>query len=165
MARGDLKTFVVPLCEKMAAEMGFELIDAELVKENTGYYLRIYLDKEGGFTLDDCERFHRAVQPRLEKVAYDFLEVSSPGVDRPLSADRDFERAIGTEIEIKLYKPLDGIKQLTGALIAFDKETIRISTPAGEKALIRKDVALVKPVIVFDDDEDEGEGPNEQGSH
>jgi len=160
MARGTLSTFVIPLCEMLAAEMGFELIDAELVKESSGHYLRIYLDKEGGFTLDDCERFHRAVQPRLEKVAYDFLEVSSPGVDRPLTTDRDFAKSIGKEIEVKLYKPLSGTKIYQGTLTGFSGEEFRVMTPAGESVFQRKDAALIKPVIVFDE-EDEGEGPDE----
>ena len=84
MPQRDLHGFVAPLCEKLAAEMGYELVDAELVKEGPGRYLRIYLDKAGGITLDDCERFHRAVQPRVEQVDYDFLEVCSPGLDLSL---------------------------------------------------------------------------------
>ncbi len=156
MARRDLTTFVIPLCQRLAAEMDFEFVDAELVKEGPGHYLRIYLDKEGGFTLDDCERYHRAVQPRLENVEYDFLEVSSPGVDRPLTTERDYEKALNTLIEIKLYKPLDGAKAYQGTLVAYDKDTLRIETEAGERVFTRREAALVRPVIVFED-EDEGE--------
>ncbi|MDR0896885.1 MAG: ribosome maturation factor RimP [Oscillospiraceae bacterium] len=151
MPQTDIQTFVMPLCRKMAEEMGFELVDAELVKEGPGRYLRIYLDKPGGFTLDDCERFHRAVQPRLEKVDYDFLEVSSPGADRPLKTEQDFARAMGKPIEVRLYRPLDGQKSFEGALAAFDGETLTLKTEAGARALPRKAIALVKPVLVFDE--------------
>lgn len=154
MARRDIQSFVIPLCRKMADEMGYEFINAELVKEGPGHYLRIYLDKDGGFTLDDCERFHRAVQPKLEVVEYDFLEVSSPGVDRPLTTERDFARAVGSEIEIRLYKPQDGAKIYQGKLQAYDENSVRILTAGGERSFLRREAALVKPVIVF---EDEGE--------
>ncbi len=156
MPQRDIHTFVFPICRRLAADMGFELVDVELVKEGPGRYLRIYLDKEGGFTLDDCERFHRAVQPKLEPVEYDFLEVSSPGVDRPLKTDQDFARALGTQVEVRLFRPLDGAKQFAGTLLTHDETALRIGTPAGERVILRKDAALVKPVVVFDE-EDGGE--------
>lgn len=155
MAQRDIRGFVMPLSQKLADDMGYELVDAELVKEGPGRYLRIYLDKEGGFTLDDCERFHRAIQPKLEALEYDFLEVSSPGLDRPLKTTRDFDRAIGQEVEAKLYKPLEKMKAFAGVLLAFDDEMIRLETQAGERMIPRKAIALVKPVLHFDDD-DEG---------
>ncbi|MDL2318288.1 ribosome maturation factor RimP [Eubacteriales bacterium OttesenSCG-928-A19] len=156
MAQRDIRGFVMPLSQKLADDMGYELVDAELVKEGPGRYLRIYLDKEGGFTLDDCERFHRAIQPKLEAVDYDFLEVSSPGLDRPLKTPRDFDRAIGQEIEAKLYKPVENRKAFAGILLAYDDETIRLETQAGERTLPRKAIAQVKPVLHFEEDEDEG---------
>lgn len=158
MAQRDIRGFVMPLSRKLADEMGYELVDAELVKEGPGRYLRIYLDKEGGFTLDDCERFHRAIQTKLDAVEYDFLEVSSPGVDRPLKTERDYERALDAEIEVRLYKPLNGSKVYQGILVGYDEETIRLATPSGEVAIARRDAAQVKPVIHFEDDEDEGDG-------
>lgn len=159
MAQKDVQGYVRPLALRLADEMGFEFVDAELVKEGPGRYLRIYLDKDGGFTLDDCERFHRAIQPRLEQVDYDFLEVSSPGVDRPLKTDRDLEKGLGTEVEVRLYKAVDGKKAFQGVLAAYDAEALTVRTPDGERTFPRRDTALVKPVIHFDDDEtDEGEG-------
>lgn len=156
MARTDIRGYVIPLSEKLAAQMGYELVDAELVKEGPGRYLRIYLDKEGGFSLEDCERFHRAIQPKLDSVDYDFLEVSSPGIDRPLKTPRDFDRALNTEVEIRLYKPQDGLKAYTGTLMAYDQDTARILTPANEeKVFALKAVAQIKPVIRWDDDEGE----------
>lgn len=157
MAQKDVRGFVAPLSRRLAEEMGFEFVDAELVKEGPGRYLRIYLDKEGGFTLDDCEKFHRAIQPKVEAVDYDFLEVSSPGVDRPLKTDVDFARAMDSEIEVKLYKPLDGRKVYEGTLTAFDEGSLTIETIEGSRTIARRDAAQVKPVIHFEDDEDEGE--------
>jgi len=157
MAKRDIHTFVIPLCRKLADELGYELVDVELVKEGPGRYLRIYLDRDGSITLDDCETFHRAVQPRLEAVDYDFLEVSSPGIDRPLKTDQDFARAMETEIEVKLFKPIEGTKELTGTLVGYDENAFRVLTQAGERVLARRDAAVIKPVIAFEDDEGEDE--------
>ena len=100
MPRREIQTAVLPICQQQADEMHFELVDAELVKEGPGRYLRIYIDRPGGITLDELEAYHRAVQPRLEKIEYDFLEVCSPGLDRPLKKDRDFARALGTKLSL-----------------------------------------------------------------
>ena len=86
-------------CLPIAERMGYELVDVALEKEPTGKYLRFYIDKEAGVTLDDCEAFHKAVRQLADAVDYDFMEVSSPGIDRPLKKDRDFERSLGSEIE------------------------------------------------------------------
>ena len=84
MARSELSAVVEPKCQRLADSLGFELVDVSLDKEGAGKYLRIYIDKPEGITLDDCERYHRAIAPQVEDFDYDFLEVSSPGVDRPL---------------------------------------------------------------------------------
>ena len=158
MPRKDIEHFVIPLGRALAQEMGFELVDAELVKEGPGRYLRLYLDKPGGFSLDDCERFHRAVQPRLDAVDYDFLEVSSPGVDRPLKTERDFSRALDTEVEVRLYRPQNGQKVYQGILRGYDGETVRLFSKAcAEMSFARRDAALIKPVVRFDEDVYEGE--------
>ena len=143
----DWVTAVSPRCEKTAAQMGFELVDVSLDREPTGKYLRIYIDKPEGITLDDCEAYHKAVRPMMVNYDYDFMEVSSPGLDRPLKKDRDFERAIGSEIEIRLFKPLDGQKNLAGTLAGLEDGDILIETAEGEKRIPRKAAALVKPVV------------------
>lgn len=159
MAQKDVRSFVIPLGRSLAEQMGFEWIDAELVKEGPGRYLRIYLDIEGGITLDDCERFHRTIQPKLEDVDYDFLEVSSPGIDRPLKTERDYEKALGTEVEVKLYRALSGRKAYTGTLSGYDEDALVLDTPSEGMTIARKDIALVRPVVHFEeDDEDEGDG-------
>ena len=147
MPKAELTAVVEPRCRRLAEEQGLELVDVCLDKEGAGKYLRIYIDKPEGVSLDDCERYHRAIQPQLESYDYDFLEVSSPGVDRPLKKDRDFERAIGQEVEVHLFRAVDGVKLITGNLADFSKDEIVLDTPAGEKRLSRKACALVKPVV------------------
>ena len=147
MPKAELTAVVEPRCRRLAEEQGLELVDVCLDKESAGKYLRIYIDKPEGVSLDDCERYHRAIQPQLESYDYNFLEVSSPGVDRPLKKDRDFERAIGQEVEVHLFKAVDGVKLITGNLADFSRDEIVLDTPAGEKRLSRKACALVKPVV------------------
>ena len=147
MPKAELTAVVEPRCRRLAEEQGVELVDVCLDKEGAGKYLRIYIDKPEGVSLDDCERYHRAIQPQLESYDYDFLEVSSPGVDRPLKKDRDFERAIGQEVEVHLFRAVDGVKLITGNLADFSRDEIVLDTPAGEKRLSRRACALVKPVV------------------
>lgn len=147
MPKAELTTVVTPRCQALADRLGFELVDVSLDKEGAGKYLRIYIDKPEGISLDDCERYHRAIQPQLESYDYDFLEVSSPGVDRPLKKDRDFERALGSEVEVRLFKAMDGQKVITGILAGLAEGDIVLDTPAGERRIPRKAAALVKPVV------------------
>ena len=137
-------------CAKIAEQMGFELVDTGIEKEPTGRYLRFYIDKPEGISLDDCEAYHKAVRSLADTVDYDFMEVSSPGIDRPLKKDRDFERNLGSEIEIKLFKPMEGAKQLTGILAGLEDGDILLETPDGVKRIPRKAAALVKPVVDMD---------------
>ena len=143
---------MIPLLSRVAAEMGYELYDTELVKEGPGRYLRIYLDKEGGVSLDDCEAYHRRIQPELDSIDYDYLEVSSPGLDRPLKTARDFERAVSQEVEVKLFSPIAGQKALTGILKSWDDQNITIETQNHERQIPRNAIALIRPVIRFDEE-------------
>ena len=134
-------------CGKIAEGMGFELVDVAVEKEPTGRYLRFYIDKPEGISLDDCEAYHKAVRSIADTVDYDYMEVSSPGIDRPLKKDRDFERNLGSEIEVKLFKPMDGTKLLTGILAGLEDGEILLETAEGMKRIPRKAAALVKPVV------------------
>ena len=116
MAKTEAYTRLESRCARIAEQMGYELVDLCLDREPTGKYLRFYIDKAEGVSLDDCEAFHKAVRTLADAVDYDFMEVSSPGIDRPLKKDRDFERNLGCEIEIRLFKPMDGTKVITGVL-------------------------------------------------
>ena len=147
MPKAELTQIVWPRCRKIADQFGFELVDVALEKENTGRYLRIYIDREEGMDLDSCEKYHRAIQPLVEDYDYDFLEVCSPGIDRPLKRDRDFDRALGSEIEVHLYKALNGQKTLNGILADFSIDTFVLETPEGEKTIERKACSLIKPII------------------
>ena len=149
---------ITAIFENLAKKLDYELCDAAMEKEPTGRYLRIYLDTEGGITLDDCEKYHRAVQPSLESFDYDFLEVCSPGIDRPLKTERDIEKSLGLLVEARLYKPVDGHKSAQGLLEKMDGESVQLRV--GEKTLTfpRKAVAqvrLVPDLSALDEEEDE----------
>ena len=150
MARSELSMVVEPKCQRLADSLGFELVDVSLDKEGAGKYLRIYIDKPEGITLDDCERYHRAIAPQVEDFDYDFLEVSSPGVDRPLKRDRDFERALGSEVEVKLFRALDGQKTVNGILTDFTADEVVLEVAGAEKRVARKLAALIRPVVDMD---------------
>lgn len=147
------EALLVPIC----GDMGLEIVDVEYVKEGTVRYLRAYLDKPGGIRINDCEAASRAWEAKLDKEdfiedAYT-LEVSSPGLLRPFKKDRDYERNLGTEIEIRLFKPdADKNKEYVGRLEAFDPETLTVETDEGHiKTFARKDIALARPYIDFSD--------------
>ena len=140
---------LLPIIEKNQ----FELVDVEYVKEGSNWYLRAYIDKEGGITVDDCEMVSRALSDLLDREdfitdAY-ILEVSSPGLGRPLKKDKDFSRSIGEEVEVHLFKPLNKKKEYIGLLQAFDKKSVTIQTEDGEELLIpRAEIALIR--LTFD---------------
>ena len=149
---------ITAICERFAAKLGYELCDAAMEKEPTGRYLRIYIDKEGGITLDDCEAYHRAVQPSLEDFDYDFLEVCSPGIDRPLKSKRDIEKSIGLLVEAKMYKPVDGKKSVQGLLKDMNEEQVVLTVGEEEVTLPRKAVAqvrLVPDLSALDEEEED----------
>ena len=147
MGKAELSAAVTPKCRRIAEQMGFELVDVSLDREPTGKYLRIYIDRPEGITLDDCEVYHKAVRPLLEDYDYDFMEVSSPGIDRPLKTDRDFERNLGAEVEVRLFRATDGVKELTGTLAGLENGEIVLQTAEGERRIPRKAAALVRPVV------------------
>lgn len=134
------------ICEKIAEELNYELCDVAFEKEPTGLYMRIYIDQEGGITLDDCEKFHRAAQPKLDDIDYDFMEVCSPGIDRPLKTRRDIEKSLGLVVDVKLYKNLNGSKNFEGILKAMDEKEVVILMGDEEMTFARRDVAQVRLV-------------------
>ncbi len=132
---------------------GFELVDVEYVKEGGNWYLRAYIDKPGGIAVDDCEVISRALSERLDEEdfieeAY-ILEVSSPGLGRPLKKEKDFARSIGQEVEVRTYRAIDRQKEFTGILCVYDKDSITIETENEERMeFARGDIALVR--LAFD---------------
>lgn len=142
------------IAEKIAQEMQVELVDVELVKEPAGHFLRFYVDRPEGIALDALEAFHRRILPLVENVEYDYMEVSSPGADRPLKTERDFERAAGTAVEVKTYRAVDGAKVFTGDLVGLEGDEIVIADADGrQRRFDRKAVAVVRPLIEFDEED------------
>lgn len=147
---GTVRSIAVPLAE----ELGYELVDVEFVKEGSSYFLRIYIDKPGGVNLDDCQKMSQLIGEKLDNedpisVSY-YLEVSSPGLDRPLKTDSDLKRNLGKEIEVKLYEPLEGKKIIEGILEDFEDDEIVLKV--GEDKMInikRNIIALIKLAIKF----------------
>ena len=143
------------LLQPMVDERGFELVDLEFVKEGSNWYLRAFIDKPGGISIDDIEPISRELSEKLDQEdvisdAY-ILEVSSPGLGRPLKKDKDFVRSIGAEIEIHLYRAINKQKEFVGILKEFNKEenTFTVELEDGEETVFnRADVALVR--LTFD---------------
>lgn len=157
------KTELVQLVERLlvpfAEERGYEIVDVDYVKEGSNWYLRILGDKEGGFTLDDCVDTSHYLDDKLEsedpiETPY-ILEVSSPGLDRPLKKDKDFNRGIGKLMEVRLFKAaaegvFAGQKEFVARLSACDHErqTVTFTDEAGAEAVFaRSEFALVRPYI------------------
>ena len=134
----------------MVEKHGFELVDVEYVKEGGNWYLRAYIDKPGGITVDDCEVISRELSDKLDEKdfveeAY-ILEVSSPGLGRPLKKEKDFARSLGEEVEVRT---VNRQKEFTGILKAYDKDSITIELENEEKmTFARTDIALVR--LAFD---------------
>ena len=148
------------IAQRIAQEMQVELVDVELVKEPTGHFLRFYVDRPEGIALNDLEAFHRRILPLVERVEYDYMEVSSPGADRPLKTERDFERAEGTDVELKTYRAVNGAKQFTGELVGLqDGEIVIRDAAENELRFAKKDVAVVQPLIEFDEEDLQDETP------
>lgn len=154
MSKKDLyesktEELVTPLIE----QNNFELVDIEYVKEGSNWYLRVYIDKLGGINVDDCELISRALSDKLDEEdfiddAY-ILEVSSPGLGRPLKKDKDFERSLGEDVEIKLYRMKDGTKDYRGFLKSYNKEEIVIEDNDEEITFKRSEIALVRLALDF----------------
>ena len=166
MAQSDLTRVVEPACEKLAKQQNVELVDVELVREGASRYLRIYIDKPDGITLSDCETYHRAVMPLVERVDYDFLEVCSPGIDRPLKKQKDYDKHVGDLVEVHLYRPIDKCKRFEGELIGLEDGQVAIMAAGGEMRFALKEISLCKPVIVITEEDleaDDADAMDEEG--
>lgn len=132
----------------------YELVDVEFVREGSNWFLRAYVDKEGGFSVNDCEKVSREFSDLLDKEDFIeesyILEISSPGLGRPLKKDKDFERSLGEEVEVKLYKALEGQKEFSGILEAYDTDTVTLGFEGSTKTTFeRKNIALIRLAIDF----------------
>ena len=140
---------ITPILDRM----NFELVDVEYVKEGGAWYLRAYIDKEGGITVNDCEAVAREMNEILDRE--DFVEdsyvfeVSSPGLGRPLKKEKDYIRSMGKEVEIRTYRAINREKEFYGILSAYDENTVTIKTEDGTEMTFEKsDIALIR--LAFD---------------
>ena len=151
MAKIDeaLEKLALDVCERH----GVYIYNTEYKKEGSEYFLRLYIDKDGGVTIEDCENVSREISPMLDdltfiKEAYIF-EVSSPGIDRALTRDWHFEKVIGEEIEIKLFAPLDGKKEITGVLTGYSDGIITVMENDKEITIEKSKAASIRLAFKF----------------
>lgn len=153
MVKKKIEDIVAEFAGPIVNNHSFELVDVEFIKEGTNWYLRIYIDKSGGITIDDCKIVSEEISDILDKKdpidqSY-FLEVSSPGLDRPLKKDSDFEKFKGELVEVKVYKPIDGRKVFEGELIGLIDNKIVIKIDDEDAEFKKDQVAVVRRVIKF----------------
>ena len=137
--------YILPILERMQ----FELVDIEYVKEGGTWYLRAYIDKEGGITVNDCETVARDMNGILDREDYIedsyVFEVSSPGLLRPLKKEKDFVRSMGKKIEIRTYRAIEGEKEFYGILSAYDENSVTIEQEDGTARTFQKEeTALIR---------------------
>lgn len=152
--RKDVEAKTEELVMPIIDEKGFEFVDTEFVKEGNSHYLRVFVDKPGGITIDDLESVSRPLSDKLDE--NDFideqyiLEVSSPGLGRPMKKDRDFDRNMEKVVEIHLYKAQDGEKEWVGQLKGYNEETVTIELDEGNEMQIeRANISLAREYIEF----------------
>ena len=144
---------VLELADPIAKSRGLELVDVEYNKEGEDWILRVFIDKEGGISLQDCQEVSRDLEGQLDAVdpinkSY-LLEVSSPGLDRPLKDAEDFERFTGRLIDISTYAPVNGSKEFTGTLLGLEEGEIRIEVEGEELLIPQNKVAKTKLAVEF----------------
>lgn len=148
----EIEAYAENLFLPITQKHGFELVDVEYVKEAGSWYLRVYIDKEGGVTIDDCQNVSRAFNEILDRENYIddqyIFEVSSPGLTRPLKKEKDYEKSIGRMIEIKLFSPVDKSKEYSGVLKEYDKDTVTISIDDVTKTFDRSNLAMIRWAFV-----------------
>jgi len=131
----------------------FEFVDVEYKKEGGQWYLRLFIDKEGGITIDDCQLVSEILSDKLDEIdpidhSY-ILEVSSPGIDRPLKTERDYKRNLNKELEVKFYDSFDGKKSIEARLLDFDDEKVKLDYKGKEIEIDKKAIAIMRPLIKF----------------
>ena len=145
-----VEKYLLPLMD----EHHFELVDVEYVREAGTWYLRAYIDKEGGIAVDDCEVISRKLGEWLDKEDFIdesyILEVSSPGLGRPLKKEKDFIRSMGKDVDVRLYRQIDKQKEFTGALSAYDENTVTLTMEDVSLMVFEKpDIALIRLALDF----------------
>lgn len=145
---------VTALLESIAEPMGIEIVEVAFNDKQGA--LTIYIETEAGVDLDTCEKYHNAINDPLDELDPSYgapytLNVSSPGLDRPFKTQRDFERNLGKEVEVKLYAPIKGKKFLEGVLDGFDENTVTVTTAKETVKIQRNKIAKINKAIKFED--------------
>ncbi|KPU28176.1 hypothetical protein TR13x_02235 [Caloranaerobacter sp. TR13] len=154
MNRKEIEELTREIALQIVEDYNFELVDVEFVKEGSQRFLRIFIDKPGGITIEDCQKVSERISDRLDEIdpieENYYLEVSSPGLDRPLKTENDYKKSLGKEVEISLYKPIEGRKKFIGKLKNYDKSTVTIELDQGSLITIdRKDLAKINLAVIF----------------
>ena len=153
MSKRKVTEIVEELALPIVEAEGLELVDVEYKKEGSNWFLRVFIDKPEGVDIDDCGRVSEQLSDKLDEVdpivdAY-FLEVSSPGAERPLKKPADFERSINKNVYITTYEPIDGQKIFEGVLTAYDGTTLTVQEAKSSKTLPMESVASARLAVVF----------------
>ena len=153
MAKRKVEDIVRELAMPIIDRNNFELVEIEYKKEGPDWYLRVYIDKEGGITIDDCQSVSEELSDLLDEAdpieqSYIF-EVSSPGIDRPLKTDRDYRKNNGKPVEIKFFVPLEGKKIIEGILKGHTDTTVEIEVDGKGINIEKESIALIRPLIKF----------------
>ena len=153
MAKRKVEDIVYELAKPIIDRKNFELVEVEYKKEGADWYLRVYIDKEDGITIDDCQSVSQELSDLIDQAdpieqSYIF-EVSSPGIDRPLKTDRDYEKNNGKLVEVKLFTQLNGKKAYEGILKGHTAEKVEIEADGKDMHIEKSSIALIRPVIKF----------------
>lgn len=153
MSTPKIKATVEQMVTPYLEDNGFELVDVEYVKEGSNWFLRVFVDKEGGIDIDDCGRISEYLSEKLDEndpipSAY-FLEVSSPGAERPLKKAEDVSKAVGKDVFVTTYEPVDGLKEFEGRLLSFDGNELVIEVGKKRHAIPYSKVASARLAIIF----------------
>lgn len=151
MAENSIETKVEKLLEKIISDLGYYLYDVLYVKEGKDYYLKIIIDKESGISLEDCETVNNAINDILDEADYIkeqyFLEVSSPGIERTLRKEKHFQKEIGNEILVKLFKQINKQKEVIGVLKEYNNKEIVLQAENEDIIINLKNIALAKTIF------------------
>ena len=153
MAYNNTEQKVYDISLPIAEKNGLSVWDVEFKKEGSDYYLRVYVDKEGGVSIDDCEMVSRELSDKLDELdpisqAY-MLEVCSAGIDRQLKRESDFLAFLGSDVDVKLYAPLNGEKEFSAELINFENGVVTLKKDGNELAMSLDKIASVRLSVVF----------------
>ncbi|MDB5052047.1 MAG: ribosome maturation factor RimP [Bacilli bacterium] len=149
----QIKSIIEAMLNPFMEEHGFELVDVEYLKEGSNWFLRIYVDKEQGIDIDDCGKISEFLSTELDEkdpipTAY-FLEVSSPGAERPLKKPDDYRKSIDKQVFVTTFEAVDGLKEFEGKLLSYDEETLMIQTHKKKHSIACGKVASARLAIVF----------------